>query len=104
MAELYVGKGYIYLWQDGRGDFVSMAANHRESRNAGTIGWVFTPKDKRGQGYGSMVTHGVTREIFKKGKILANLYTDMNNPTSNSIYQKIGYRYIGESAHISFQD
>jgi hypothetical protein len=100
--EFYVEKGCIYLWQDANGEFVSMAANHRDSKNAGTIGWVYTPVEKRGQGFGSMVTHGVTQEIFNKGKTLANLFTDMSNPTSNSIYQKIGYQLIGHSAHIEF--
>jgi predicted GNAT family acetyltransferase len=30
------------------------------------------------------------------------LYTDMLNPTSNKIYQEIGYRKIADSIHIEF--
>lgn len=100
--EFYVEKGLIFLWQDLSGEFVSMAANNRESKNAGTIGWVYTPPQKRGKGYGTMVTHGVTQEVFKKGKTMANLFTDLNNLTSNSIYQQIGYKLLGNSVHIEF--
>lgn len=98
----HVDGGCIYLWKNEEGEFVSMAGNHRDSQNAGTIGWVYTPPEYRGNGYGSMVTHAVTQEIFKKGKSLANLFTDMTNPTSNSIYQKIGYELIGHSYQIEF--
>lgn len=101
-VEFYVERGLLFLWKSDTGEFVSMACNNRESKNAGTIGWVFTPSDKRGNGYGSMVTYGATREIFKKGKTLANLFTDLSNPTSNSIYQKLGYKLIGNSIHIEF--
>lgn len=99
----HVDHNGIYLWKNEDGKFVSMAGNHRDSKNAGSIGWVYTPSEYRGKGYGSMVTHGVTQEVFNKGKTLANLFTDMANPTSNSIYQKIGYKLIGHSYQIEFK-
>ena len=30
------------------------------------------------------------------------LYTDLANPTSNSIYQRIGYEPVGDSVHLEF--
>lgn len=102
MVEFYIEQSVLFLWKNEDGDLVSMAVRNRESKNASTIGWVFTPKEQRGKGYGSMVTFGVTQEIFKSGKKLANLFTDMNNPTSNSIYQKIGFRKIADSTHVDF--
>lgn len=100
--EFYLKGGCIYLWKSLDGEFVSMAANHRDSKNAGTIGWVYTPPEERGKGYGSMVTAAVVEAIFKKGRPLANLYTDLSNPTSNSIYQKIGFVWVGESTHVEY--
>lgn len=102
MVEFYIEQGVLFLWKSQEGDLVSMAVRNRESKNASTIGWVFTPKEQRGRGYGSMVTFGVTQEIFKSGKKFANLFTDLSNPTSNSIYQKIGFRKIADSTHVDF--
>jgi len=28
------------------------------------------------------------------------LYTDLANPTSNGVYRRIGFRYIGQLAHL----
>jgi ribosomal protein S18 acetylase RimI-like enzyme len=33
---------------------------------------------------------------FQRGKDCVVLYTDLSNPTSNSIYQKLGYRPVCE--------
>jgi predicted GNAT family acetyltransferase len=41
---------------------------------------------------------------LKSGKKFCNLFTDLLNPTSNSIYQKIGYRKIGESKHFKLPE
>ena len=32
----------------------------------------------------------------------AMLYTDLANPTSNGVYQRIGYRRIGDAAEVEF--
>jgi hypothetical protein len=33
-----------------------------------------------------------------------NLFTDLANPTSNSIYRKLGYQPIGDHRHYMFED
>lgn len=91
----------IYLLKNKKGDIVSMAANSRRTTNGGTISLVFTPPEFRGQGLGSSVTAKVAKLILKDKKF-ANLFTDMSNPTSNSIYQKIGFKMIGENIHYDF--
>lgn len=47
-----------------------------------------------------MVLHG-SKELLKDYQFCV-LYTDMLNPTSNKIYQEIGYKHIADSIHISF--
>lgn len=80
---------------------VSMACQNRETKNSQSISFVFTPKEHRGQGYGSLVTGLISKNSFdEKGKIACNLYTDLTNPTSNSIYKKLGYVKLGESLHV----
>jgi hypothetical protein len=42
--------------------------------------------------------------MLEVGKKFCNLFTDLLNPTSNSIYQKIGFRKIGESKHFKLTE
>jgi predicted GNAT family acetyltransferase len=97
----HINNKSLYLLKNNLGQIVSMAASTRGSTNGGTISLVYTPEDHRGKGYGSLVTAKVS-EIVLKEKKFANLFTDLTNPTSNSIYKKIGYKMIGENIHYDF--
>jgi predicted GNAT family acetyltransferase len=90
----------LFFWK-GTADTqpVSMASNSRETRNGATISLVYTPPEFRGVGHASRIVAALSDRCLKSGKKFCNLFTDLLNPTSNSIYQKIGYRKIGESKH-----
>jgi predicted GNAT family acetyltransferase len=90
----------LFFWK-GAADVqpVSMASNSRETRNGATISLVYTPPEFRGMGHASRIVAALSDRSLKSGKKFCNLFTDLLNPTSNSIYQKIGYRQIGESKH-----
>jgi predicted GNAT family acetyltransferase len=90
----------LFFWK-GAADIqpVSMASNSRETRNGATISLVYTPPEFRGLGHASRIVAALSDRCLKSGKKFCNLFTDLLNPTSNSIYQKIGYRKIGESKH-----
>jgi predicted GNAT family acetyltransferase len=92
-ARLRVGEGDVFLWEDD-GRPVSLAARSRETPHARTIGPVYTPPDRRGRGYASAVTARLSQMILDSGKRYAVLFTDLSNPTSNSIYRKIGYKPV----------
>lgn len=82
------------------GEKLSMAGSSRQSRNAACISYVYTPPALRGQGFGTTVTGKVTQVFLDQGYRLCNLYTDLTNPTSNSIYQNIGYKFLTTSQHL----
>ena len=65
------------------------------------IGGVFTPKEARGHGYASILVNLLTKQYLDEGKV-CTLYTDADNPVSNSIYYKIGYRVISDERYITF--
>ena len=65
------------------------------------IGPVYTPPEQRGNGYASAVTAALSKELLDKGSKVM-LYTDAKNPTSNSIYQKIGFKMIDQNALFTF--
>ena len=80
-----------------------MASKNRESKHAATISLVYTPKELRGHGYASRIVAKLSQKLLDDGKAKCNLFTDLSNSTSNSIYQKIGYAFIGESMHVHFR-
>jgi len=92
----------MYVLEDN-GTPVSMARITREMRTVCAVVAVYTPPYFRGKGYASSCVAGVSRVILERGFERAVLYTDLSNPTSNSIYQKIGYQPIGDSMIIAFE-
>lgn len=86
------GAGSIVLWQDD-GRVVSLAGHAGETPNGSRVGPVYTPPELRGRGYASALTAALTEHLLEKRRFCF-LYTDLANPTSNSIYQRIGYRPV----------
>ncbi|MEX2539975.1 MAG: GNAT family N-acetyltransferase [Actinomycetota bacterium] len=85
----------VWLWED-EGRVVSMAAYSGPTPHGIRIGGVYTPPDVRGRGYASACVSALTQMLLEGGRRFCFLYTDLANPTSNSIYQRIGYRPISE--------
>ena len=94
--------GYRFL-KNIDGDIVSMAVKHREFEDRATVSLVYTPPKFRRNGYGKIVTALLTKELLDGKYVQCNLNTDMKNPTSNKIYQEIGYEFIGESYSYSLE-
>lgn len=66
------------------------------------IGPVYTPESERCKGYGSACTAAVSQKMLDEGRRFCFLYTDLENPTSNKIYQTIGYRPIADADLYTF--
>lgn len=92
----------LVFWKTADGRIVSMAGSTRGTPNGATIAYVYTPPDLRCRGFASQVVGHLSRRILDGGKSFCSLYTDAANPTSNSIYSKLGYEIVGESAHYLF--
>lgn len=95
--------GSRYLWV-AHGAPVSMAGASGSTPSGVRISWVYTPKELRGRGYASALVAALSQRMLSEGRKFCFLYTDLANPTSNSIYQKIGYRPVCDAAHHTFTD
>ena len=93
--------GQQWLWLDADDMPVSMAAGRAPVCGSARIGPVYTPPALRGHGFASAVTARATREVLDSGAIPV-LFTDRSNPTSNKIYQQLGYRPVDDHAFVSF--
>jgi predicted GNAT family acetyltransferase len=86
------GKGSLVLWVDD-GRVVSLAGHAGETPNGSRVGPVYTPPALRGRGYASALTAALTAHLLEQ-RPFCFLFTDLANATSNSIYQRIGYRPV----------
>jgi uncharacterized protein len=96
----------ILLWEDD-GSPVSLAGWGGRTPNGIRVGPVYTPPELRGRGYASSLTAELSQRLldgrlFDGGRRFCFLYTDLANPTSNAIYERIGYRRAAESAEVLF--
>ncbi|PEP06166.1 GNAT family N-acetyltransferase [Bacillus wiedmannii] len=85
---------------DVDGKLVSVAAKTRPTTNNITANFVYTPKEARKKGYASSCVAALSQRMLDEGYKTTTLYTDLANPTSNKIYQEIGYEQIAESVLI----
>ncbi len=89
------------LWEDD-GEPVSLAGWGGRTPNGIRVGPVYTPHELRGRGYATALTAELSQRLLAGDRRFCFLYTDLANPTSNAIYERIGYRRVCESAEIAF--
>lgn len=99
-AKNRIDDGDVFLWEDGRP--VSMACKTRPTRHGISVGMVYTPPETRCRGYATACVGELSRTLLQAGRDFCALFADALNPVSNSIYQKIGYRPIGNVAEYAF--
>ncbi len=92
----------LYVWEDKKP--VSMARKARGTSSGISVNYVYTPKEYERHGYATSCVAELSRILLRDGYEFCTLYTDQSNPTSNSIYKKIGYVPIGDSIVYQFSD
>lgn len=101
-ADYALGAGNVFLWVDDEGTPTCVAARNRELPTGASIGPVYTPPEFRAKGYATALVAALSRAILADGKDYACLFTDLSNPTSNSIYPKVGYQPIADVVELEF--
>jgi predicted GNAT family acetyltransferase len=89
----FAEKRYTF-WETPDGTPVSMAGVNPTVGGQARVDPVYTPAHLRGRGYAGAVTAEVTRAALAAGAQEVVLYTNAANPTSNALYQRLGYRRI----------
>lgn len=89
-AEKTIKYNALFIWED---DFpVSMAAAVREVTDCRFIGYVYTLPHFRCKGYSTACVSMLTQKLLDDGYKNVALYSDCDNPYSNAVYRKIGYK------------
>jgi predicted GNAT family acetyltransferase len=89
MVERRISHQEIYLWEDGQP--VSIAAKARPTIHGIGVNLVYTPPEFRRKGYATACVATLSQLLLDAGWRFCVLFTDLSNPTSNHIYQTIGY-------------
>jgi len=90
----------IFLWDD-EGP-VSMALSTRPTQRGISVGGVYTPPERRRRGYATSCVAALSQHLLDTGFEYCTLFTDLSNPTSNAIYQQIGYRPVCDFQEMRF--
>jgi uncharacterized protein len=99
VVERRIQAGHFWLWEDGGP--ASMAANSEPVEGVIRVQAVYTPPEWRNHGYAGACVADLSRRMQEAGHRCI-LYTDLGNPTSNSVYRRIGYRAVAEGLRYRF--
>jgi len=94
-ADRIIWEGRAYFWLDE--EPVSMALWTGRTPRGVRITCVYTPPQFRRRGYASNLVAHLSQQLLDEGRSFCFLNTDLANPTSNSIYKKIGYQPTSDS-------
>ena len=87
----------VWFWDDGGP--VHLTGANAPAYGVARVGPVYTPKENRGRGYAGAGVAEVSRRILAAGS-RACLFTDQANPTSNRLYERLGYRPVVDMANL----
>jgi len=92
--------GRVLVWDDDR--VVSMVGSSPPVAGVVRLGPVYTPPEARRHGYATALVAEVSRRALAAGATTCMLYTDLANPTSNHIYQAVGYDRASDAQEYLF--
>jgi predicted GNAT family acetyltransferase len=84
---------HLLLWEV-EGSAVSMAGYSGRTPNGIRVAWVYTPPHNRGKGFAGACVAALSQKLLDDGYKFCFLYTDLANPVSNHVYQKMGYEAV----------
>lgn len=88
-----------FLWISDDGEPVGMIGGQTIAPSGARIGPVYTPPALRGRGIGAAMVAALSQQLLVSGARCVFLFTDASNPTSNALYQHIGFVPIGRHLH-----
>jgi len=99
-----IESGLLWLWENSAGAVVSLAGRNRAAAGVARVGPVYTPPQHRRRGYGAAVTAACSGDALHHDADHVVLFTDLANPTSNAIYQRIGYLPVRDYEVVHFEE
>jgi predicted GNAT family acetyltransferase len=92
----------LLVWESG--GIVSMAGWAAKTPRAVRVNYVYTPPSERRKGYAGACVGELSKRLLDEGCEACLLFADAGNPTSNRVYQRLGYCPLGEFAQYDFSE
>jgi hypothetical protein len=99
-ADRLIAERRMFVWVDP--EPVAMASFSGATPNGIRVNWVYTPPESRRKGYATNLVAHLSQQLLDEGRKSCFLFTDQANPTSNRIYQKLGYERVSDSERWEF--
>jgi len=90
-----IQKGKVAIWKVNNKDVAIIVFDNLEYM--GRITNVYTPPEFRKRGYAAAMTAQISQMLLDRGCDSVCLFADATNPTSNGVYQRIGYKHVTDS-------
>jgi uncharacterized protein len=101
-AQRMINNKHAHFWTVNKNP-VAVACASRPTANGMSVSFVYTAPEFRKNGYASALVAQLSQKILNMGMKFCVLYTDVTNPSSNKIYQTLGYSEISESRQYCFK-
>jgi predicted GNAT family acetyltransferase len=101
MVEGIIEAGTGWVWEDA-GEPVAMLRATVPAHGVSRVGMVYTATGHRRHGHAEALVADVTGQLLAGGVDAAMLFTQLSNPTSNAIYQRVGYEPVAEILRYQF--
>jgi predicted GNAT family acetyltransferase len=102
--KLAAGDLYVWSLSDSSPPLMFLGRNRR-TPHAWCIGPVYTPPENRSKGYATSATAALSSLLLRdEGVEFLVLHTDLSNPTSNKIYQSVGYKRLMDLYSMAFKE
>lgn len=92
-------EGVLWFWGDADDRPVHLTGANPPAYGVVRIGPVYTPAAERGRGWAGAAVAEVSRLLGANGDRVT-LFTDQANPTSNALYQALGYRPVADTVQL----
>lgn len=93
--------GVLRFWVDDEDRPLHLTGWNPPAYGVARVGPVFTPSELRGRGLASAAVAAISAELRDDGNRVI-LFTDQANPTSNAVYQALGYEAVVDTVDLRF--
>jgi len=100
LADVLLAGDDLFFWDHGGPR--AMVASPGFTPNGARVGYVYTPPADRGRGYATAAVAELSRRTLAAGRRFCMLYTNVENPISNAIYARLGYRPVVDVVDVDF--
>ncbi|MCR1782075.1 GNAT family N-acetyltransferase [Nocardioides carbamazepini] len=94
-----LAEGVLWFWVDDADRPVHLTGANPPAFGVSRIGPVYTPREERGRGWAGAAVAEVSRLLRERGDRVI-LFTDQANPTSNALYQALGYVAVADTVRV----